>query len=448
MDTISIALGLILALAAFSAAQIRILFPYILVLCLGLEYFSPEAEQSGITIPRAGFVVLLLAQLVAGRFSLRYSSKGMIWPLALFAAYYISSTIWSIDSSTSAERVVTIISLIIVFTVVLNSTTTPRQLNHYLLAFVVYALANAVMVMYQQYSGTASYVDQLGARGGGLGVNPNEGAHYIGWGFCILLAFHLSPGHSPAWVRNYWVRIILLGVLVAGLLGTVSRSGILATGIAGGLTYMLAHFGEPRKSRLLLQFTLVVLVIVGAIFFLPDMADLVVGRMGAAQEDQLGERLIIWQGAWHFFLSNPWFGYGLNCAGLLTAQLATEKVIGAVHNTPYSLLLDGGVCGMSFCLWLLWRLGSLLKRIISQRDPNLRVQGICLTGALLVTGGMMMAGDYQLNKLLWVLLGCVEAAYALGQKRRALAFQSAVGVGTHQCGQIRPRSVRTGILRC
>jgi hypothetical protein len=320
-----------------------------------------------------------------------------------------------------------VISLLVVFTAVVSSIRRGQDLDHYLLAFVLYALASGVFIAYQQHSGTGGVEDALGHRTGGLGVNPNEGALYIGVGFCILLGFHLNRGKSPAWSGNFWVRLVVLAAMAIGLLGTASRSGILAAVFASGTTFLLVSFKNVRRSVGITQILFLLVFLATLAYFVPRLTVDASNRMAAVSEDGGGDRLRIWKGVWPNFFNRPLIGYGLVGSGTLVRSIRLEKAIRSVHSTPLALLLDGGVIGIGFCLLVIWRLAVVLKRILRTSNPHLRARACCLAGALCMSGLAMLVNDYYLTKLVWVLLGCVEGAYALGIKSKPPPLQPALG---------------------
>lgn len=148
------------------------------------------------------------------------------------------------------------------------------------------------------------------------------------------------------------LAVVLLGVLVAGILLSQSRGGILA--VAGGsLVYVALAFGlrrEASRARRIAGGALALLVVLGTAFaiagagtvaflrfLLPDAADLA------------GDyRLLIWRDSLEAFSRFPWLGAGLGAFREAYRSVQSPLVTGLVdqaHDEYLQLLVTGGLAG-------------------------------------------------------------------------------------------------------
>ena len=133
-------------------------------------------------------------------------------------------------------------------------------------------------------------------------------------------------------------------------------------------------------------------------------------------------RAAVYGGGWQMFLERPLTGWGFH---QMPAELPRyvsgyhERVL-YPHNTYLELLVEGGVLGLVFYLWLMWEMWRLGRAAIPAAEENgfldrqfHRIWPILL--AVYWVNSALVVMSYQfVNGLLFTMAGMLAA-----QKRRA-----------------------------
>ncbi len=419
MSSTTLVLFALAGAGLFALGRRRALFPYLLVFVLGLEYFSPGAADSLFTIPKMGFLALVASQIGAGRISRLFTTRGLTFPLVILVCYMSMTILWSVNPERSQVRAISLVLLLVLFVVVQGFVRSPRDLEAFWRAFLVYGLCNAALTVYQVFSGLAMFLEASGARAGGLGVNPTEGSFYTGISVLILIAYFSLSRPIALWMRQPLVQLAAFGVLSAGMLTTGSRGGIVALGCA--TLYLMAVVGRAtrRRARAVARHVVLGLLAGAVVLALPGVAESIVARFAETGADQLGNRLNIWTEMWASIRQHPLVGTGLNTTAVATGRYALTVTYSS-HNTPLGTLLDGGAVGLFLFLALAIRIVLVLRRIRRLASEDLHIHGTILTAVLVMGGVTMLAHDLMFLKFLWTALALVEATnYLLVNNRSA-----------------------------
>ena len=232
-----------------------------------------------------------------------------------------------------------------------------------------------------------------------------------------MLAWHAYRRGSSRGLRT----VILLASLPVAVLATMTR----AVWISFAGTVLALIEGSNRKRWCRKACIVVVAVtIVGAVVILSSHE--LAGPLNDRFEEQgpVDFRKAVYAGGWEMFFQHPVRGWGFH---RMPAELPrfvsgyTERVL-YPHNTYLELLVEQGVVGMAFYLWLMWELWRLRRAAIpaDERDGFLnrdfhQIWPIVLTVYWLNAALVVMSYQF-VNGLLFTMAGMLAA-----QRRRSEA---------------------------
>jgi hypothetical protein len=192
----------------------------------------------------------------------------------------------------------------------------------------------------------------------------------------ISFGWLISQRHSPA-------RILVFGLIAAGLLMTYSRGGWLGAAVGCGAAYWLSR---PNSLRPLVPFVLAGLLAVGA-----AMTSYISAYYTATENMSI--RVATWRFAMHHWLQHSETApFGAGFGAFQQTVLAREISAGAymmpaLHSSLLQLLLELGVAGMLIFLWFVvttirpyvlerhqgwqaWVIGGMVAFLVSQAFDN------------------------------------------------------------------------------
>ena len=414
MNTIEMAAGVAGAvLLLFFLWRNREAFPYLLVAVLGLEYFGGATDAGSFTVPKLGFAALALAQFIFGRVRLRLFPRAVIPVLLLYVGYFAASTLWSVAPERAIVRSVTLVALLAAFVAAAGAIESTKDVHRFLRALVLYGAASAITAFVQMSQGTMLLDEDLGGRVGGLGVNPTEGAFYLSIALLITIAYHIDPRNAEGWLSIASVRIILISVLSVGLLMTGSRGGISAFLVAFSVLALVKRRSlVVDRTKILNRVTVVGLVVGMMVLVMTIPRQMLWERAASAKSDEFGNRFVIWEQVGEQVYQNPMFGSGLNSAMIANSN-NQDTVTYSTHNALLTAILDGGIVGLLLLLWICWRVFKAVVMLLRSPMPMMESLGLQLSAMVLCTAVIMMSHDLGFNKMLWMMLGVVEATMAL-----------------------------------
>ncbi|MDP7069374.1 MAG: O-antigen ligase family protein [Candidatus Peribacteraceae bacterium] len=194
-------------------------------------------------------------------------------------------------------------------------------------------------------------------------------------------------------------RRLLWGVLsilnLAVLLGTVSRSALLAAGVILILaspsirTWLKSHVAKMQTSQAFILSVLTVLCIcIGLLFFSQRFALSTEGGRSTAA------RGVIWSGVVQMVAEHP-IGYGLETLSIVTPRFIGKElyafeslttVVDRAHSTPLQLMATLGPLGLlSYYLLVFALLLAVWKRRNSESDTRILAAGAALLGFTIAT---------------------------------------------------------------
>ena len=342
--------------------------------------------------------------------------------LLIFLAWNGLSFAWSEHPAAAFDALSRLALNAILFLIVFTAIRTERDVMRVFWAFIIGAsLATIVGVL--TGSGPTPYGEAARISSGS--DNANELAAVLVASTALATGLALISRRSPA------LRTVAFGAAVlslAGIVLTVSRSGLIALFVAALAAVVFAGRWRPR--------VLVIsgLVIASAVFYFAFLApETARQRVTTSQEGGHG-REDIWRVGWRMVEAHPVRGVGagnfsttsihylLIQPGLLRRSdfiVDTQKV---AHNAYLQAWAETGVIGLALFLGvILGLLACSLKAIRRfERDGNLlmevltRAQLIACIGLLT---SLFFSSD-QFNKQLWLLLAMGPAMLAMRESAR------------------------------
>jgi O-antigen ligase len=222
-------------------------------------------------------------------------------------------------------------------------------------------------------------------------LEPNIASGMIVSVLLVQLARMASGAAVPLW------KPVLM---FAGLVATLSRSGMLALLVGASLIVMVRG-----PSRRLVRFgSAIALLLLPAIPLLVQFANQYT-RFSVTDASAMG-RVIVWQRAISTFLDHPWFGIGFNTYGFVQERRGFERIGGAAYSAEGGLLFVAvltGVVGLAVYLAMLWFVVRRARRTWSRAVATPSERGILLGTA--ATTVAILVHSMFVNSLLtpWVM---------------------------------------------
>lgn len=410
-------------------------------------YFELVGEYTGAAlspIKLSGALLVVLAALalavrarraVAGR---TQASTGwrrhpvLLATCAGFVAWAVVSAAWAVDLTqvrTLGLRLVTDALVFVAVPVFLRTTAHVRVLGWTLLASAAASTAAG------QVLGT-----QVGGRAIGTFTDPNEFAGALVAG----LAFGLAVSESSSSPLARWAGRVLAVEVLAGIVGSGSRGGMVAV-VFAFTALLLTSRGRERVR--LTGFVLTGLAVGAAWLTLAPAGGVVLERL--SDGDSSG-RSDLWQVAVYQFRDEPVHGIGLGNYPILSQRYLRHDVQNAdlfvrqprvAHSTPLELMAELGAVGFLLyytmfgaCLVHARRVLRLARR---RRDRAHVGAARGLLSALVATLGASLFLSAQYTELTWVLFGCAVALAAMSRRMAEASPPATAARGTsdrpHAC---------------
>ena len=371
---------------------------------------------------------LLLAIAWLGTLAVRPDAKadflrvhsGISALLLLLVAWSVVSIDWSENTAATLDAVSRLALDAVLFLIVFTAIQTQRDVLRVLSAFIIGASA-ATIAGVVAGAGPTPYGEA--ARISSSSANSNELAAVLVASLAVAIGLAIVTKRSPA------LRLAAAGAATLSLLGivlTVSRSGLIALGVAAIASVIFAGRWRPRVL------VIAVLVLGGAatyfLYFAPPEAR---QRLTTTEEGGHG-REDIWRVGWRMVQAHPVEGVGagnfqtssihylLIEPGLLRRSdfiVDTQKV---AHNVYLQTWAELGIIGLFLLVSLILSLLACSYRAIRQfvRNGNLMMEILAraqLVGTIGLLSSLFFSSD-EYNKQLWLLL-------ALGPTMLALAIR-------------------------
>lgn len=214
---------------------------------------------------------------------------------------------------------------------------------------------------------------------------------------------------------------LALLVLLAALVLTRSRGGLLAGAVAGGVYLwglVRAKRLRPRTFALLAATAL----LGGTVLLLGPLRTALQASLTAQQHSHLF-RLLTWRGTWEMFCAHPLFGTGAGTFPYIYLRYAQAGFTQMAHNSFLQIAAEGGLVALLAFLWLGGVMGrEALRALGALRDPLRQAVGLATLSALV---------GFTLHNLLdygWYVPAVAVSLLALGGSLAALAQTPPDGV--------------------
>ncbi|MCS4569968.1 O-antigen ligase family protein [Clostridium perfringens] len=145
-------------------------------------------------------------------------------------------------------------------------------------------------------------------------------------------------------------------LLVATLIGTVSRSGLIGLAISLGITLTFSMIGVNTKKEIvfnkiiLLLFIILIIIIPMVIYFNLDSSRVLQRIIGFRDDPSAIARFLSWQESFSIIKENKIIGIGYNMLGFYTGNLKTMTSFG-VDASLLLIAITTGVIGLILYLF-------------------------------------------------------------------------------------------------
>jgi O-antigen ligase len=423
----AIAIGLLLVISADLAVGVA--------LFTGLSFFETIGGLGGTSVTK--LVGLLLALAWLGTVATQPDAKRdflRVHPrisaaLLLFLAWNGLSFAWSEHPAAALDALSRFGLNAILFFIVFTAIRTERDVLRVFWAFIAGAsLATVIAVL----SGAGPTPYGQAARISSSSDNANELAAVLVAGAALATGLALVSRRSPA------LRIGAFGaasICLAGIVLTVSRSGLIALFVASIAAVVFAGRWRPRV--LALSGLVIGSAVIYFAFFAPATAR---ERVTTSEEGGHG-REDIWKIGWRMVEAHPITGIGAGNFANTTVHyllvqpglvrradfiIDTPKV---AHNAYLQAWAETGVIGLGlFLAVIIGLLACSLKAIWAfERDGNLLME-VLARAQLIATIGLLSSlffSSDEYNKQLWLLLAMGPAMLAMSGYRAKRANRGA-----------------------
>jgi len=256
----------------------------------------------------------------------------------------------------------------------------------------------------------------------GILENPNDLAINIAINFplCVGFMFAVKGGLR----KTMWAFFLLC--LLAGVVATYSRSGMIAMAITGIIC--IWEFGVKGKRFALVGGTVIfgVLAVAGLVAFpryrarlmslvqRPAAGSLVEGTMEAHGEGSLEARSQLLKESLSLMVHNPIFGVGPGNFPVVTHEWRVA------HNTYTELGAEAGVPGLVLFLATMFVSMRRIKRVYKmpayKEDPEIRIWASALWAALAGYAAGAMFASTEYNLFPYFLVGYICALYRIAEQ--------------------------------
>jgi O-antigen ligase len=381
------------------------------------EYSLNLGEPLGNAARIAGLLLLLVAipaVLQAGRLR---APGPMQWVVLAFYLWFCCSYFWTIEPLATLDKLRGYFQEMMIVWLVWEFAESPRDLRALLRAYVIGSWVLVALTLGSFNSPDAIAAGQI--RFVAEGQDPNDVARYLDLGFPLAA---LLLNCEPRWPG----RLLALGYLPLGLVAvflTASRGGFLAAAVAlAGCAILLGR----SHARGVLAGAFALPAIAAALwFYVPQGTfERLATIPSQLQSGSLNDRTNIWIPGWHAFTRAPLIGSG---AGSFVSAAGLAP-INTAHNTPLSILVNGGLCALCLAAVIL---ALAVRSVLRTRGPLRLALGTSLAVWLVTT----LDATVEENRTTWLLLALIALA-------GRLAVEEPAGMAT--CFSARVREPEAG----
>jgi O-antigen ligase len=319
----------------------------------------------------------------------------LLLTMVFFAAWEVITLVWSIDSSQTQARAITLFLLLAMVWLVGELGGSRERRDTLMQAFVLGCFV-AIAALVQSW---ASGVPVEGYRYAPQHFNLNETSDTIAVGIVMAL---ILLARSEQRLLN-WVNVAYLPLAVLAVVLTGSRSGFIATCVA--LLGVPLILGKTRPVYRLAW----LVIIIGSVSFLffvqPDSRTLEANlrRVTFSSDTQtlrnMTGRTVIWTAGYSVFKEHPLTGIG---AGTFAEGVGTRlDRARAAHNLYVLVAVETGAIGVALILAALF--SAVLPVVRARSEP--RALLLLLFAVLTV---MSLAANVDTSKVMWLSLALLS----------------------------------------
>ena len=308
----------------------------------------------------ASFAIFIFHRLYTKNFELRTTGMELEW--FVFFAIICISLIYTPDPMDGVVYTLRLLMLFAMMYMILNVLQRSEQITYLVYAVIGISVILALISIYNMINNPQAMVEGIASEGARLDratvtdIDPNRFAAL----FLLPIAF-LSSVTLSGWKLRYRIAaVFLLFIMILGVLGTYSRSVMVATAVMMVLIAILY-----RQYQLFLWFGLLGVLAIIAIPDLRYFAEAVFGRIldifAGTTDDSSRIRLLLGLAAIYMFMDSWTFGVGFRgFEHYFTNYFTTQESIGVVmpHNVFYKVGAELGLIGLLIFLLILWQIGK------------------------------------------------------------------------------------------
>jgi O-antigen ligase len=403
------AIYFLLTIPAFGILLLILKKPYvglvILAASLPITDILPDVPFATSVFPVIGGLTIgayLLQQLLIKNRRIQTSRRILLLCLFFIVWFLISNLNASIQPDGNGRIwLFTFVQLLAL--VWLTSQIMDEPNKHYIL-FLSYSITTGISALYAIYHGGIATTVMDSIRSGGLTSGANTAARY----FLVALVFLYFLQARPATTKfRRLMMFTLMGVIILGVLVTVSRTGLVLLVAAFGMIYML----EGRRNiPQVFAFGLLGLIVMW--FFADNVVSIANSIIPSIQtgSDTVGIRYALWQAGIRMFVSHPIAGVGIGRYpqelpfygfDLLKAHYLND----GAHNMYIQVAAETGIVGLSIFMSIL--ILGLVAFWKSSKVDNEEISTVAkawlIAFVLIIVGGITKHDQY--DKLLWLVIG-------------------------------------------
>ncbi len=215
--------------------------------------------------------------------------------------------------------------------------------------------------------------------------------------------------------------VLLLASVPLAILATLTRAVWLA--FAGSVIAVL-FLSKSRRLRLgLATLAFVAAALLGIVMSTTSLGDVVSDRV--EESSPVDYRMAVYAGGWQMFLERPLMGWGFHQMPQELPRYVSEfkdKVL-YPHNTYLEVLVENGLVGLIFYIWLMWELFRLGRGEIPPNektgflDANFHRVWPILLAVYWINAAVVVMSYHFVNAVLFTMAGMLA-----GQRQRAKAL--------------------------
>ncbi len=353
--TIGVGFGAAVLIWLAQQGRFRFALGLLVMMMLGATS-SVEAWAAIATYGRVFAVVLVLALVFMETRSLdahgTRSQRGISTMLLALAFVALSTTLWSVDPSTTITQVTLLLALALIFHILATRRWVDRgtMIHDFQVIVAVVSLVLALGIV-AHFAGLLPSTHS--GRFQGLLNNPNMASQVAL--LVTFLSFGLFLDKPSA------VRLVMIAPAFATLMLSESRTGILALTIGAAWTLARSGVRGIVSTVVILAAVSVYASIFGSGIFSSSLE-----RFGRVDGDGLSGRDLIWDYALQLAVQRPaGWGWGVTEELLKSLYYTTGRgtSTGSVHNSYLQVFLEGGVLAISLLILIYVVILVLLFRV-------------------------------------------------------------------------------------